>query len=93
MAFLVFSVSNLVLTLFASVITALICPQAAGSGIPEVKAYLNGVDAPGILSPRTLLVKVKKFLIHSFLSLRNIINCSVLPLNFTPTLVKTGCLV
>ncbi|XP_008457165.1 putative chloride channel-like protein CLC-g [Cucumis melo] len=58
MAFLVFSVSNLVLTLFASVITALICPQAAGSGIPEVKAYLNGVDAPGILSPRTLLVKI-----------------------------------
>lgn len=58
MAFLVFSVSNLVLTIFASVITALICPQAAGSGIPEVKAYLNGVDAPEILSPRTLLVKV-----------------------------------
>ncbi|XP_022938151.1 putative chloride channel-like protein CLC-g [Cucurbita moschata] len=58
MAFLVFSVSNLLLTLFASVITALICPLAAGSGIPEVKAYLNGVDAPGILSPRTLLVKI-----------------------------------
>lgn len=72
MAFLVFSVSNLVLTLFASVITALICPQAAGSGIPEVKAYLNGVDAPGILSPRTLLVKVKQFLVHFFLSFRNL---------------------
>jgi H+/Cl- antiporter ClcA len=62
MAFLVFSVSNLVLTLFASIITAFIAPAAAGSGIPEVKAYLNGVDAPGIFSLRTLVVKVAIFL-------------------------------
>ncbi|XP_065849340.1 putative chloride channel-like protein CLC-g [Euphorbia lathyris] len=58
MAFLVFSVSNLVLTLFASVITAFVAPAASGSGIPEVKAYLNGVDAPGVLSLRTLVVKI-----------------------------------
>ncbi|KAJ6435783.1 hypothetical protein OIU84_000912 [Salix udensis] len=58
MAFLVFSVSNLILTLFASIITAFIAPAAAGSGIPEVKAYLNGVDAPGIFSLRTLIVKI-----------------------------------
>ncbi|KAJ9141023.1 hypothetical protein P3X46_031607 [Hevea brasiliensis] len=58
MAFLVFSVSNLVLTLFASIVTAFVAPAAAGSGIPEVKAYLNGVDAPGILSLRTLVVKI-----------------------------------
>ncbi|KAE7997686.1 hypothetical protein FH972_002296 [Carpinus fangiana] len=58
MAFLVFSVSNFVLTLFASIITAFIAPAAAGSGIPEVKAYLNGVDAPGIFSIRTLFVKI-----------------------------------
>lgn len=58
MAFIVFFASNLVLTLFASVITAVIAPAAAGSGIPEVKAYLNGVDAPGIFSLRTLAVKV-----------------------------------
>ncbi|KAA8535168.1 hypothetical protein F0562_030171 [Nyssa sinensis] len=57
-AFLVFSVSNFVLTLFASLITAFISPEAAGSGIPEVKAYLNGVDAPGIFSLRTLVVKI-----------------------------------
>lgn len=61
MAFLVFSVSNLVLTLFASIITAFIAPAAAGSGIPEVKAYLNGVDAPEIFSLRTLVVKVANF--------------------------------
>ncbi|KAF5482233.1 hypothetical protein F2P56_002821 [Juglans regia] len=58
MAFLVFSVSNFVLTLFASIITAFIAPAAAGSGIPEVKAYLNGVDAPGIFTLRTLVVKI-----------------------------------
>ncbi|KAK8595685.1 hypothetical protein V6N13_000380 [Hibiscus sabdariffa] len=58
MAFLVFSVSNLLLTLFAVIITAFISPAAAGSGIPEVKAYLNGVDAPDIFSPRTLMVKI-----------------------------------
>ncbi|KAK6945162.1 Chloride channel, voltage gated [Dillenia turbinata] len=58
MAFLVFAVSNFVLTLFAAVITAFVATEAAGSGIPEVKAYLNGVDAPGIFSIRTLFVKI-----------------------------------
>ncbi|XVF48021.1 hypothetical protein PTKIN_Ptkin03bG0157100 [Pterospermum kingtungense] len=58
MAFLVFSLSNLVLAIFAAIITAFIAPEAAGSGIPEVKAYLNGVDAPGVFSLRTLIVKI-----------------------------------
>ncbi|XP_062078160.1 putative chloride channel-like protein CLC-g isoform X1 [Humulus lupulus] len=58
MGFFVFFASNLVLTLFASTLTALIAPAAAGSGIPEVKAYLNGVDTPGIFSIRTLAVKI-----------------------------------
>ncbi|XP_047943638.1 putative chloride channel-like protein CLC-g isoform X2 [Salvia hispanica] len=58
MAFLIFSSSNLGLTLFASLITAFVAPEAAGSGIPEVKAYLNGVDAPAIFSLRTLIVKI-----------------------------------
>ncbi|PSS08425.1 Chloride channel-like protein CLC-g [Actinidia chinensis var. chinensis] len=57
-AFAVFTAANFGLTLFASVITAYISPEAAGSGIPEVKAYLNGVDAPGIFSLRTLVVKI-----------------------------------
>ncbi|KAK1434674.1 hypothetical protein QVD17_00423 [Tagetes erecta] len=57
-AFLIFAAANLVLTLFATLITTLIAPEAAGSGIPEVKAYLNGVDAPAIFSFRTLLVKI-----------------------------------
>lgn len=57
-AFGVFAGSNLVLVAFAAVVCAYIAPAAAGSGIPEVKAYLNGIDAPGILSPMTLIVKV-----------------------------------
>ncbi|KAL3532287.1 hypothetical protein ACH5RR_005808 [Cinchona calisaya] len=57
-AFIIFSSSNLALALFASLITAFIAPEAAGSGIPEVKAYLNGVDAPAIFSLRTLFVKI-----------------------------------
>ncbi|KAJ3677245.1 hypothetical protein LUZ60_002969 [Juncus effusus] len=57
-AFLVFCASNFVLTMFAASITVFFAPEAAGSGIPEIKAYLNGVDAPGIFSFRTLLVKV-----------------------------------
>lgn len=42
----------------AAAICAYIAPAAAGSGIPEVKAYLNGVDAYSILAPSTLFVKV-----------------------------------
>ncbi|XP_078150425.1 putative chloride channel-like protein CLC-g [Carex rostrata] len=57
-AFGVFMASNFVLTMFAAGITVFFAPAAAGSGIPEVKAYLNGVDAPGIFSFRTLVVKV-----------------------------------
>ncbi|EHB16616.1 Chloride transport protein 6 [Heterocephalus glaber] len=33
-------------------------PVAAGSGIPEIKCYLNGVKVPGIVRLRTLLCKV-----------------------------------
>jgi len=42
----------------AAILCAFIAPAAAGSGIPEVKAYLNGVDAHSILAPSTLFVKV-----------------------------------
>ena len=58
MGFLVFSGCNLILAASAAAICAYIAPAAAGSGIPEVKAYLNGVDAHSILAPSTLFVKV-----------------------------------
>ena len=32
-------------------------PQAAGSGIPQIKCYLNGVKIPGLLSLRALVAK------------------------------------
>lgn len=58
MAFVVFAGCNVVLATCAAILCAYIAPAAAGSGIPEVKAYLNGVDAHSILAPSTLFVKV-----------------------------------
>ncbi|GJN01548.1 hypothetical protein PR202_ga18822 [Eleusine coracana subsp. coracana] len=56
-AFAVFLASNFALTILAAALTVFVAPAAAGSGIPEVKAYLNGVDAPNIFSLKTLMVK------------------------------------
>ncbi|GAB4849161.1 hypothetical protein Ancab_003971 [Ancistrocladus abbreviatus] len=57
-AFLFLAGCNLVLAITAAALCAYIAPAAAGSGIPEVKAYLNGVDAYSILAPSTLFVKI-----------------------------------
>lgn len=51
---------NLGLAILAAILCAYIAPAAAGSGIPEVKAYLNGIDAHSILAPSTLFVKVSQ---------------------------------
>lgn len=32
-------------------------PVAAGSGIPEIKCYLNGVKVPGVVRLRTVVCK------------------------------------
>ena len=32
-------------------------PQATGSGIPQIKCYLNGVKLPGLLTLRALIAK------------------------------------
>ncbi|KAI7733532.1 hypothetical protein M8C21_012935 [Ambrosia artemisiifolia] len=50
-AFVAFAGINLVLATCAGLLCAYIAPAAAGSGIPEVKAYLNGIDAHSILAP------------------------------------------
>jgi len=34
-------------------------PLAAGSGIPEIKCFLNGLNVPGIVSFRALITKVR----------------------------------
>ncbi|XP_004230422.1 chloride channel protein CLC-c [Solanum lycopersicum] len=57
-AFAIFAGCNLGLATCAAILCACIAPAAAGSGIPEVKAYLNGVDAHSILAPSTLFVKI-----------------------------------
>lgn len=57
-AFLLLAVWNLLLALSAACLCAYVAPAAAGSGIPEVKAYLNGIDSDSILAPSTLFVKV-----------------------------------
>lgn len=57
-AFLSFAGLNLLFAFIAGSLCAFFAPAAAGSGIPEVKAYLNGVDAPSILAPSTFFVKV-----------------------------------
>lgn len=61
-AFLTFAGCNIGLAAAAGALCAFVAPAAAGSGIPEVKAYLNGVDAPSILAPTTLIVKVNVLL-------------------------------
>lgn len=57
-AFAAYTGCNIVLAAAAAALCAYIAPGAAGSGIPEVKAYLNGIDAPSILAQSTLFVKV-----------------------------------
>ncbi|XP_057491864.1 chloride channel protein CLC-c-like [Actinidia eriantha] len=57
-AFLAYAGCNLGLATAAASLCAFIAPAAAGSGIPEVKAYLNGIDAYAILAPSTLFVKI-----------------------------------
>lgn len=41
----------------SSYFTSFHAPTAAGSGIPEVKAILNGVNLRGVLEFKTLVVK------------------------------------
>lgn len=56
--FLVFTLFNLALVFSSVYIITQFAPAAAGSGIPEIKGYLNGVDTHGILLFRTLIGKI-----------------------------------
>ncbi|GJP48152.1 hypothetical protein CLOM_g7429 [Closterium sp. NIES-68] len=55
--FLALAASNLGLVLVSTCLCNFIAMEAAGSGIPEVKGYLNGVSTPAVLSAKTLFVK------------------------------------
>ncbi|KAJ4752028.1 Chloride channel protein [Rhynchospora pubera] len=49
---------NFALTAFAATLCVLFAPTAAGPGIPEIKAYLNGVDTPNMYGANVLIVKI-----------------------------------
>lgn len=58
MGFVYFTVANFLLTLVAAVLCVCFAPTAAGPGIPEIKAYLNGVDTPNMFGFKELMVKI-----------------------------------
>ncbi|CAK9203106.1 hypothetical protein BDL97_14G008000 [Sphagnum fallax] len=58
LGFLLYVLFNGALVFSSVYIVTQFAPAAAGSGIPEIKAYLNGIDTPGILLFRTLVGKI-----------------------------------
>ncbi|KAL8162693.1 hypothetical protein V2J09_014182 [Rumex salicifolius] len=56
--FVVYVLINLALVFSSVYIVTKFAPAAAGSGIPEIKGYLNGIDVHGILLFRTLIGKI-----------------------------------
>eukprot|EP01012_Entosiphon_sulcatum_P007737 TRINITY_DN14025_c0_g1_i2.p1 TRINITY_DN14025_c0_g1~~TRINITY_DN14025_c0_g1_i2.p1 ORF type:complete len:831 (+),score=165.20 TRINITY_DN14025_c0_g1_i2:34-2526(+) len=58
LAFLFTLSYNVSLVLLASVPVVFIQPVAAGSGVPEVMAYLNGIRLPKVFNIRTLATKL-----------------------------------
>ncbi|XP_015066133.1 chloride channel protein CLC-b [Solanum pennellii] len=58
MGFAYFAGANFVFTLIAALLCVCFAPTAAGPGIPEIKAYLNGVDTPNMFGATTLFVKI-----------------------------------
>lgn len=51
------SAYNCILVGIASFIVLFIAPAAAGSGIPQIKCFLNGVHISGVVRLKTLIVK------------------------------------
>jgi len=47
---------NCILVGVASLLVLYVAPVAAGSGIPQIKCFLNGVQIPGVARFKTLLV-------------------------------------
>lgn len=56
--FFLYTLINLALVFSSVYIITQFAPAAAGSGIPEIKGYLNGIDTRGILLFRTLIGKI-----------------------------------
>jgi len=58
LGFLAYFTSNTVLATLSSLLAVYYEPTAAGSGIPEVKGYLNGTKIPHTLKMKTLWTKL-----------------------------------
>jgi chloride channel 7 len=58
LGWLVFTAATVAATIMAVACCLVISPAAAGSGIPDVVAYLNGVDVPAVFLFRTLIAKI-----------------------------------
>lgn len=55
---LLWATLNSAFVVIGSIIVAYIEPVAAGSGIPQIKCFLNGVKIPHVVRLKTLMVKV-----------------------------------
>ncbi|CAK1547079.1 unnamed protein product [Leptosia nina] len=55
--YLLWVLTNISIVFFGSVLVAYVEPVAGGSGIPQVKCYLNGVKVPRVVRIKTLIVK------------------------------------
>ncbi|XP_047199779.1 H(+)/Cl(-) exchange transporter 7 isoform X2 [Hippoglossus stenolepis] len=55
---LLWAVLNSAIVMLGAIIVAFIEPIAAGSGIPQIKCYLNGIKIPRVVRLKTLVVKV-----------------------------------
>ncbi|EFA81710.1 chloride channel protein [Heterostelium album PN500] len=62
LAFLAFFTCNTVLAIISSLLAVYYEPTAAGSGIPEVKGYLNGTKIPHVLKFKTLWTKLSSMI-------------------------------
>ena len=57
-SYLIYTIANCLLVWLSTAVVVYYGPAAAGSGIPDVKSFLNGVDVPKVLHPTTLVAKV-----------------------------------
>ncbi|XP_034448776.1 H(+)/Cl(-) exchange transporter 7 isoform X1 [Hippoglossus hippoglossus] len=55
---LLWAVLNSAIVMLGAIIVAFFEPIAAGSGIPQIKCYLNGIKIPRVVRLKTLVVKV-----------------------------------
>uniref|UniRef100_A0A8C4PZB4 Chloride channel protein n=1 Tax=Eptatretus burgeri TaxID=7764 RepID=A0A8C4PZB4_EPTBU len=54
----IWATMNAGIVMLGSILVAFVEPVAAGSGVPQIKCYLNGVKIPHVVRLKTLLVKV-----------------------------------